>query len=261
VIAIAQGVVAFYDIDTPVTLSALRSGACEYLEPALIPEFDCYLSFTGGPTLHELTHRWNARDASAFYCMVDEHAYRPADTPERWALGYLGTYSADRQSALDARLFQPARQRPSMSFVVGGPQFPDTEGWPSNVAHIEHVAPPDHPAFYSAQRFTLNVTRAAMLAAGWSPSVRLFEAAACGVPIISDRWAGIESFFVPGEEIVLAESTADVLAALDGISDERRAAIGAAARRRVLAEHTAERRALQLEGLVARARATRSGHR
>ncbi|WP_174280194.1 CgeB family protein, partial [Sphingomonas bacterium] len=210
----ATGVVAFYDIDTPVTLAKLARGDHEYLSPELIPGYDLYLSFTGGPTLAELETRYGAPAARALYCSVDPSIYRPTGAAERWDLSYLGTYSADRQPTLERLLLQPARRAPDRRFVVAGPQYPATIDWPANVERIEHLAPADHADFYSASRWTLNVTRADMIARGWSPSVRLFEAAACGTPILSDRWAGLDALFAPGEEIVLADTADQVLAAL-----------------------------------------------
>jgi spore maturation protein CgeB len=242
----ARGNVAFYDIDTPVTLAAVQRGSCDYLTPRLASRFDLYLSFTGGPTLRRLERELGARRACAFYCFVDPAAYAPREVEERWALGYLGTYGADRQPALERLLCEPARARPDLRFVVAGPQYPPDVAWPSNVDRIEHLAPPAHPEFYAAQRFTLNVTRADMRAAGWSPSVRLFEAAACGVPVISDRWDGLETFFTPGREILLE----DTLHHLEATTPDQAHAIGALARARVLAEHTADHRAVELEAHV-----------
>jgi spore maturation protein CgeB len=181
---------------------------------------------------------------------VDPDAYRPQHLPVRWDLGYLGTYSDDRQPALERLLLEPARRRPELRFVVAGPQYPDSIAWPDNVERIEHLPPSEHAEFYAQQRMTLNVTRADMIRAGWSPSVRLFEAAACAVPVASDRWDGLESVFRPDSEIVICDSTDDVLAALDGLSAERRLRIGSAARERVLAEHTAEHRAEELERIA-----------
>jgi spore maturation protein CgeB len=248
---VAGGVVAFYDIDTPVTLAKLDAGDAEYLTAELVPRFDVYLSFTGGPTLDVLERVHGARSARAFHCLVDPDAYRPLDdAPPRWALGYLGTYSDDRQAAVDRLLVEPARALPTDRFVVAGPQYPPALEWPANVERIEHLAPPEHPAFYCAQRFTLNVTRRDMLRAGWSPSVRLFEAAACGVPVITDRWPGLERFFVPGREILVADEQADVVRALAQLGEDERRAIGDAARQRVLREHTAAHRAEELEQLV-----------
>ncbi|HEU5033488.1 MAG TPA: glycosyltransferase [Mycobacteriales bacterium] len=246
----ATGVTAFYDIDTPVTLAALERGDCDYLDADLVPAYDVYLSFTGGPTLDRLEQQLGARRAQAFHCLVDPDTYPPVTAPLRWDLGYLGTYSEDRQPAVERLLLEPARARPDLRFVVAGPQYPAAIDWPANVERIEHLPPDEHPAFYAAQRFTLNVTRAEMVRAGWSPSVRLFEAAACGVPVVSDRWEGLDSFFRPGEEIVIADAAADVLAALDDPRGLRRQTIGRAARARVLAEHTAEHRAGELEELV-----------
>ncbi len=245
----ARRTIAFYDIDTPVTLAKLAAGDHEYLAPAAIPEFDLYLSFTGGPTLRELESRWGARRAEAFYCAVDPASYRPLTVARRWDLGYLGTYSGDRQPALERLLIEPARLRPDLRFVVAGPQYPDDIAWPHNVERIDHLPPSQHAAFYSSLGWTLNVTRADMRAAGWSPSVRLFEAAACATPIVSDAWPGIEDVLRPGQDIVLADDAPAVLAAL--AADERtRSGIGAAARRRVLAAHTAAHRAASLERWV-----------
>ena len=247
----AAGVTAFYDIDTPVTLAALERGTCEYLDGSLAARFDLYLSFTGGPTLSVLSERHGVARPRAFHCLVDAEAYRPLDVAERWHLGYLGTYSVDRQPALDELLLEPARRRPDLRFVVAGPLYPDEIGWPPNVDRIDHLPPSEHAAFYAAQRFTLNITRADMVRAGWSPSVRLFEAGACAVPVVSDRWEGLDDFFTDEEEILVASGADDVLRHLDGVDRPRRDAIGRAARRRVLAGHTAAHRVAELEAHVA----------
>jgi spore maturation protein CgeB len=251
VAAQAGGVRAFYDIDTPVTLAAVAGGTCQYLERRLIPAYDVYLSFTAGPTLDRLEQEYGSPEAVAFHCLVDADAYAPARIAPRWDLGYLGTYSDDRQPALERLLLEPARRRPDLRFVVAGPQYPDGIDWPGNVERIDHLPPTDHAAFYAAQRLTLNITRADMIRAGWSPSVRLFEAAACAVPVVSDRWDGLDHFFRPWEEIIIADDTGDVLTVLDTVDATERDRIGHAARRRVLAEHTADHRAVQLEALVA----------
>ena len=251
----ARSVTAFYDIDTPVTLAKLARGDHEYLAPDLIPGFDLYLSFTGGPTLDRIERDLGSPAARALYCSVDDTLYRPLGLEPRWDLTYLGTYSADRQPTLERLLIEPARRCPHLRFAVAGPQYPDTVDWPSNVERIEHLPPSDHAAFYGASRMTLNVTRADMIAAGWSPSVRLFEAAACGTPILSDRWEGLDALFTPGTEILLADSSDDAIAAL--ASDSK--AIGAAARARVLAAHTARHRAAELERFLGEASAGRAG--
>jgi spore maturation protein CgeB len=247
---VAQGVRAFYDIDTPVTLGKLAAGDGEYISPQLIPDYDLYLSFTGGPALRELERRYGSPAARALYCSVDAEAYRPLDVPARWDLSYLGTYSPDRQPTLDRLLLEPARRAPHLTFCVAGPQYPDTIDWPANVERLDHVAPAEHPAFYAASRFTLNVTRADMIAAGFSPSVRLFEAGACGVPIVSDIWKGLDSLFTPDREIILAETSDAVLDALQWIPEASRLALGRAGRARILAAHTSAHRAAELEALL-----------
>jgi spore maturation protein CgeB len=251
---LAGGVTAFYDIDTPVTVAALERGACEYLSPELVPAYDVYLSFTGGPMLRRIERELGSPAARPLYCSADPEVHRPSTQPPRWDLGYVGTYSADRQPALQRLLLDPARARPGARFAVAGPQYPATVAWPANVARIDHLPPNEHAAFYAAQRYTLNVTRADMVRAGWSPSVRLFEAAACGTPVVSDLWAGLDAFFAPGREILLAASTAEALAVLDALPEEERRAIGERARHRVLAEHTAAHRAEALCGYVREAR-------
>ncbi len=247
VTAVAGGVTAFYDIDTPVTLAKLDNGGADYISKRLIPQYDLYLSFTGGPTLARLERDYGARRARPLYCSVDPAAYLPRASDTTWELGYLGTYSADRQPALEELLLTPARARSGESFVVAGAQYPEGIDWPANVVRLTHLAPREHPQFFTAQRFTLNLTRADMVRAGWSPSVRLFEAAACGTPIISDHWDGIDEFFEPGVEILLASSADDVMAYLSTIGDDERRQIGARARAAVLARHTAAHRAAALD--------------
>ena len=239
----ALGTTLFYDIDTPVTLASLRAGKCDYLSADLIAGYDVYCSFTGGPTLDLLEREYGSPMSRALYCSVDPAAYQPMDVSKRWDLSYLGTYSADRQPTLERLLIDPARLMPDKRFVVAGPQYPADIDWPANVERIEHLPPQDHAAFYSASRFTLNVTRADMIAAGWSPSVRLFEAGACGTTIISDVWPGLSDLLTPNKEILFAWNAEQVIVALD----EDRGAVGEAGQTRILAEHTAEHRAQQLE--------------
>ena len=243
----AGGVTAFYDIDTPVTLTKLAAGDFEYLHPRLVPRFDLYLSFTGGPTLRRLEREFGAPAARPLYCSVDPELYKPDDgAPRDLDLGYLGTYSDDRQPTVERFLLEPATRLPGMTFAVAGPNYPESVRWPANVERTDHLPPAEHARFYNRQRFALNVTRADMIRAGHAPSVRLFEAAACGTPVISDRWAGLGDLFAEGSELLIADSTADVIGWLTGLPEEERRAIGAAARRRVLAEHTADRRAAEL---------------
>lgn len=252
VTANAAGVTAFYDIDTPVTLSKLDRGDAEYISRALVMRYDLYLSFTGGPTLRRLQKQYYAREPRVFYCSVDPSVYYPEpDASLRWDLGYLGTYSLDRQPALKRLMLAPACETRDANFCVAGSQYPADIEWSANVERIEHLPPADHRSFYASQRYTLNVTRADMVKAGYSPSIRLFEAAACGTPIISDKWAGLDEIFDVGSEILVARSSAEVVGYLREVSDEDRLAIAARARSKVLKHHTCHRRAEQLEEYVA----------
>jgi spore maturation protein CgeB len=248
VIRTARGVTGFYDIDTPVTLAKLARGEEEYLTRPLIPQYQLYFSFTGGPTLERLEEEYGAQMVRPLYCSVDPALYYPEPTLVQWDLGYMGTYSNDRQPALHRLLLEPAMAWTAGRFAVAGPQYPKSIRWPRNVRRLEHLPPSRHRGFYNAQRFTLNLTRADMVAAGFSPSVRLFEAAACGTPIVSDRWDGIERLFEPGQEILIAESAADVLEWVRDLPESDRLELGERARARVLSEHTAAHRAAELEG-------------
>ena len=246
----ANGLTAFYDIDTPVTLAALAQGECSYLSSDLIPDYDLYLSFTGGPTLDQIELQYGSRAARPLYCSVDPQVHYPVPMTPRWDLGYLGTYSSDRQPGLERLLCQPAGTWSKGRFVVAGAQYPPEIAWAKNTQRIEHLPPECHSEFYCAQRFTLNLTRMQMQLAGYSPSVRLFEAAACAVPVISDEWPGLEHFFVPGEEILLASSSEQVLRILKSFPEDERRALGERARERALKSHSAVFRAEELEGYL-----------
>ena len=246
VVQTAQGIKAFYDIDTPVTLAKLERADFEYLHPHLIPQYDLYLSFTGGPTLGLLEQRYGSPMARALYCSFDPELYFPDPQEMRWDLGYLGTYSDDRQPPLEKLMLDAARQWPEGRFVVAGPQYPASVQWPANTNYISHLPPAEHRAFYNGQRFTQNITRADMIRAGYSPSVRLFEAAACGTPIISDYWDGLDSLFAFDSEILVAYSAADTLRYLREMSEPERKAMGERARQKVLTQHTAAHRVQEL---------------
>ena len=242
----------FYDLDTPVTLERIESGhSVAYIGASGLRDFDIVLSFTGGRALMALRSRLGAKRAVALYGSVDPDVHRPVATREgyRADLSYIGTYAEDRQAALNALFLEPARRLPEGRFLIAGAQYPPAFAWLPNLFFVRHVAPPDHPALYSSSRLTLNVTRRAMAQAGHCPSGRLFEAAACGTPIITDCWDGLEIFFQPGEEILVARQTDDVLAALE-LSDEQLARIAGRARQRAIEEHCAARRARQLEAIL-----------
>jgi spore maturation protein CgeB len=252
----ARGITAFYDIDTPVTMAMLEQRRAPYLTADMIPRYDLYLSFTGGPILERLERHYGAPMARALYCAVDTAQYFACrDDNARWRLGYMGTYSPDRQPMLDRLLLQPAERYLDVPMIVAGAQYPPALRWPANVERVEHLEPAAHAGFYGSQEYTLNLTRSSMVHAGYSPSVRLFEAAACACPIISDRWEGLDRFFAVGEEILVAESTEQMIAYLFDLPRAARQAVGEKARARVLAEHTAAHRAAELENLTRQRRA------
>lgn len=249
----ARGIRAFYDIDVPNTLAGLTQGGADYLSPDLVGRYDLYLSATGGPVLDRIERDFGARMARVLYGSVDTEVYRPETVRKRWSLGYLGNYSQDRQQRLDALLLQPGAALKSERFIVVGSQYPSGLPWPGNVGRLHHLPAGEHRDFYCAQRFTLNVTREEMARTGYSPGTRLFEAAACGVPVITDWWEGLDTIFVPGKEILVAGSTDEVVTILRDLPEDRRLEIGAAGRRRVLLAHTAAHRARDLENYVAEA--------
>lgn len=246
VLALPRPLHVFYDLDTPVTLSRLNDAPLDYLQREQIPQFDLYLSFTGGALLRQLEQRYGARIARPLYGCVDPDVYRRVEARKEFAsaLSYLGTYAADRQAKLDDLLLEPARSRRDLQFLLAGSLYPYGWSWPENLRRFEHVAPHDHPALYSSSRATLNITRQEMAASGYCPSGRFFEAAACGTPILTDYWEGLDAFFDSEHELNVVRTPDDVLACLDMPLSElaRRAEL---ARQRTLDAHTGERRAAE----------------
>jgi spore maturation protein CgeB len=256
ILASRAGIRAFYDLDTPVTLDALQHGASvEYLPENGLGDFDLVLSYTGGRAVDELKSRLGACNVVPLYGSVDPDEHRPAPHRQEFgaALSYLGTYAVDRQATLDRLFLGAARLRPHATFLIGGAQYPQDFPWLPNVSFVRHIPPPLHASFFSSCRMTLNVTRAAMARYGYCPSGRLFEAAACGAPLLSDGWEGLESFFEPGRELLRVENAEDVTAAMER-SDEELKTMATLARERTLAEHTGDRRVIELESICASVR-------
>lgn len=247
----SRAIRVFYDLDTPITLARLDAGEdVPYLPRGGLGDFDLVLSYTGGEALERLRGQLGARRVAPLYGSVDPLQHYPVAAVREWraACSYLGTWSEDRQQALETLFLSPAR-RLTERFLLGGPQYPPQIAWPSNVAHIEHVAPPDHPAFYCSSPLTISITRAPMAALGFCPSGRLFEAAACGVPVLSDPWPGLDAFFAPGDEILVASSTDGALAAIE-LGRDTLARIGRRARARAVEDHSSTRRAAEMLGLL-----------
>jgi len=243
----------FYDIDTPITVKSLKeTGRTEYLHKSHMPGLDVYFSFTGGPMLQELELSLGAPFAVPLYCSVDAEKYceLPVNPEFECDLSYMGTYAPDRQPKIEELLCAPAQRLPERKFIVAGPQYPESIEWPANVQRIIHLNPRHHAEFYCSSRMTLNVTRRDMVMAGYSPSVRLFEAAACTATIVSDNWPGLHEFFTPGQEILIPTSADDVVRYISDYDDSELRRIGRAARERVLTSHTSEVRAREFEQAV-----------
>ena len=245
----------YYDLDTPVTLARLERDELEHLRRDQISCFDLYLSFTGGRVLSILEQEWGAQMARPLYGCVDPDAYVRTQLSDefRCDLSYMGTYSPDRQHLLDELFLAPARALWERSFILAGTLYPWSWQWPPNVRRFDHIAPSDHAALYSSSRLTLNITRAEMARYGYCPSGRFFEAAACGTPVVTDCWEGLETFF-DRDQLLVCTSTADVLAAFRS-SEADLHRIASLARARTLDEHTGEQRARQLLAYLEEARA------
>jgi len=251
VLSSATSLSVFYDLDTPVTLERLRSGQpVPYIGPSGLAGFDLVLSYTGGAALTQLEECLGAKRVLPLYGSVDPRVHYPVPPVERYRadLSYLGTYAEDRQQALVRLLVEPAR-RMRRRFLIGGAQYPAEFPWSDNIYFVRHLPPGEHAAFYCSSRLTLNITRAPMAEMGYCPSGRLFEAAACGAPVLTDAWDGLSDFFQPGSEVLVASNTDDVIAALE-YSDHELGHIARAARERTLAEHTADRRATELVAAI-----------
>lgn len=246
-LASAPGRVAFYDLDTPLTLAALIDGRCSYVSRELIARYSLYLSITGGPTLEVLRRTHGADWVRPLYCSADPDVHFPEATDARWDLGYLGPHYDERPPALERLLFEPARVWPEGRFLVARLRPTEEVAWPSNIDTIKHFSRADKRRFYNEQRYTLNVPRRTSVAEGWSPNIGVFEAAACGTPIISEPWPGLDELLVPSVEVIVVRTTRDVVRILRELPEERRSKIANAARARILAEHTANHRAETLE--------------
>lgn len=238
----------FYDLDTPITLNVLgQQGSVDYIPAYGLEPFDLVLSYTGGKALTELSRQLGAKRVAPLYGSVDPVAHHRVQPDPRFVsdFSYLGTYAADRQAQVEELFVKPACELRQRKFCIGGAMYPPDFPWAANILFVRHVPPPEHPAFYSSSALTLNVTRTTMAEMGYCPSGRLFEAAACGTPIVSDWWEGLDNFFEPGREILIARTSNDVIQALNHDPDELRS-LSLASQQRALDEHTGSHRASEL---------------
>ncbi len=241
-----------YDLDTWRTLQGLEHGEPPaHVGPRALVDFDLVLGSIGGRSLAALETRLGAKRALPLYPSVDPRSHRPIapDPVLRGDLCHVGAFAADRRRALDALFLEPARRLGDKRFVVVGAHFPEDFPWRENTRYVRQLAPVRHPAFYCSARWTLDITGAALAQHGHCPSPHLFQAAACGSPIVADPWDGLDALFEPGREIAVARSSDDVVAAL-GLPEPARRKIAEAARRRTLAQHSARARSRQLIGYL-----------
>lgn len=245
----------FYDLDTPITLKNMNEGGVDYLHPSQIPAFDLVLSFTGGKVLEQLSKKYGARLVRPLYGCVDPDVYKKVKAAAKFScdMSYMGTFAPDRQAKLEELFLMPARRHPDRRFLLAGPLYPAHWQWPNNIRKLDHVAPGFHPQFYSSSRITLNITRMEMALNGWCPSGRFFEAAACGTPVITDWWAGLDEFFNPVHDLRVVTATDEVEAALE-LPQSELGTLARHARERTLEQHTGQIRATQLLQYLEQAR-------
>ena len=247
----------FWDVDAPATLAELRADATLPLHRVL-PGLDLVLTYGGGPPVIAAYGQLGARECRPIYNAVDPATHHPVPPRDayRCDLAFLANRLPDREARVEDFFLGAASRLPQKRFLIGGSGW-DDKPMPRNVRQIGHVGTGDHNAFNVSPQAVLNVARDSMAAIGFSPATRVFEAAGAGGCLITDAWEGIELFLQPGEEVLVARDGQDVADQLAGLTSERARAIGAAARRRVLAEHTYERRAAEVDTLLRRALAAK----
>lgn len=242
--------VIFWDVDAPATLDSMAADPGDPLR-SHVPRYDAVLTYGGGDAVVSAYRRFGARLCVPIYNAVDPGTHHPVPREERFAcdLAFLGNRLPDREARVDAFFIDAARRRPLERFLLGGSGWGD-KSMPPNVGYLGHVYTRDHNALNATAKAVLNVNRESMARYGASPPTRIFEAAGAAACIITDAWEGIEAFLEPGSEILTAEDGAEVASHVAALDMERSRAMGEAARRRVLAEHTYDHRALAVEALL-----------
>ena len=243
-------VTIYWDVDAPATLDRLHANACDPLA-RLIPRYDMVLTYGGGDPVVRAYRAAGARTCTPVYNALDPATHFPVTREARFEadLGFLGNRLPDREARVEAFFLAAAARLPAARFLLGGNGWHD-KALPPNVRNAGHVYTRDHNAFNCSPRAVLNISRESMARYGFSPATRVFEAAGAGACLITDAWTGIELFLEPGREILVAADGDEVAAHVAALDARRAQAIGAAARRRIMAEHTYAHRALQLEELL-----------
>jgi spore maturation protein CgeB len=242
--------VAFWDVDAPATLERMARDLADPFR-ALVPQYDLVLTYGGGDPVVRTYDGFGARKCVPIYNGLDPTTHFPVSQEERFScdLGLLANRLPDREARIESFFLDAAARLPAHRFLLGGNGWED-KPLPRNVGRLGHVYTRDHNAFNCSAHAVLNVSRDSMARTGFSPATRVFEAAGAGACVISDAWEGIETFFDPGSEILMAGDGGDVAGLIEHLSPERAQRIGGAARRRALAEHTYARRVDLLEAVL-----------
>jgi spore maturation protein CgeB len=241
----------FWDVDAPATLASMETEAENPLRE-LIPAYDMVFTYGGGQPVIDRYASLGARSCTPIYNALDPETHHPEPPRPELAcdLGFLGNRLPDREARVEEFFFRAAEALPSSAFMLGGNGWEDRVADLGNIRYLGHVAPGDHNALNRSALAVLNVSRESMATNGWSPATRVFEAAGAGACLITDEWQGVEEFLAPGEEVLVARDGAEVAELLSGLDPERARAIGEAALEQVLAEHTYDRRAEQVEAIL-----------
>lgn len=241
----------FWDVDAPATLERINADPDDP-SGLLLPYYDFVFTYGGGPPVVAAYQELGARECVPVYNAVDPDTHHPAPPDERFAgtLGFLGNRLPDREARVQEFFFQPARQLPNHTFLLGGGGWDQHVPELANVKYLGHVYTRDHGAFNCTPRTVLNICRESMARNGYSPATRVFEAAGAGACLITDAWEGIEQFLEPGREVLVAANGNEVAEHLTSLDADRAQRIGRAGRRRVLAEHTYDRRAELVEAVL-----------
>ncbi len=240
----------FWDVDAAATLDEMRHDADHPVRRAL-PDLDLVLTYGGGPPVIEAYEGFGARRCVPVYNALDPATHHPVPPDARFAadLSFLGNRLPDRETRVEQFFLEPAAALADRSFLIGGNGW-ESRPMPANVRHLGHVFTNQHNAFNCTPMAVLNVARDSMASIGFSPATRVFEAAGAAACLITDAWEGIEQFLVPGEEVLVARDGQDVAEQVRTLTHDRARAIGSAALKRVLAEHTYAHRGAQVDALL-----------
>jgi spore maturation protein CgeB len=247
----SSNVVAFWDVDAPATLDRVHSNPADAFAP-LIPRYDLILTYGGGPPVVRAYEQLGARKCVPIYNALDTATHYPVDPDPRFEgdLGFLGNRLPDREARVEEFFLKPAHLLPQHRFIIGGNGWHDRHDMPANVKNVGHVYTRDHNAFNCTPRAVLNVNRQSMARYGYSPATRVFEAAGAGACLITDAFEGVDEFFEPDEEILVARDGEEVAQQLQSLTPNLAREIGQAALRRVLADHTYDQRVELLEQVL-----------